>query len=111
MLTETDRRKLQGYLARPLADLESELELYDPTSRGPNDTWAKIAGPLRQRICVEWDYCRARQDAIWGDDLSLALVVAGVLMERALNLPIPADILTISAILVKRGLDTFCECK
>lgn len=110
MQTEADRRKLQTYLARPLADLESELELYAPTSRGAAEVWEKISGPLRQRLCVEWDYCRVRQDAIWSDDLSLALIVLGVLTEKALNLPFPVDLVAVSAILVKRGLDVFCSC-
>ncbi len=110
MTTEADRRKLQTFLARPLADLESELELYDAASRGPADVWNKIAGPLRQRICVEWDYCAVRQDARWADDLDLAIIILGKLTEKALNLPIPVDLMTVTAILVKRGLDKFCGC-
>ena len=111
MSIEADRRKLQDYLTRPLADLESELELYAPASRGAAEIWDKIAGPLRQRICVEWDYCTARQDARWGDDLDLAIIILGVLSEKAINLPIPVDLMTVTAILVKRGLDTFCNCQ
>lgn len=52
MTTESERRQLQAALARPLADLEGELELYAPASRGAAEVWDKIAGPLRQRICV-----------------------------------------------------------
>jgi hypothetical protein len=111
MPTEAERRKLQTYLARPLYDLESELELYAPPSRGAAEVWQKIAGPLRQRICMEWDYCSVRQDARWDDDLSLAIVVLSVLSERALNLPFPVDLAVVTAILVKRGLDKFCDCR
>lgn len=111
MPTEADRCKLQTALARPLADLESELELYAPTSRGAAEVWQKISGPLRQRICLEWDYCAVRQDARWGDDLDLAIVLLGVLSEKALNLPIQVELTTVTAILVKRGLDKFCECQ
>lgn len=110
MTTESERRQLQAALARPLADLEGELELYAPASRGAAEVWDKIARPLRQRICVEWDYCAARQDARWGDELDLGLIILGKLTEKALNLPIPVDLLTVTAILVKRGLDNFCGC-
>ena len=46
---------------------------------------------MRQRLCVEWDYCQVRQDARWENDLDLAAVVLSVLAVRVLHLPIPAD--------------------
>jgi hypothetical protein len=105
-----DNSTLQAYLNCPLDDLMAELELYDPASRGPADAWNKVAGPVRQRLCVEWDWCQVRQDARWDDDLALALSVLGVLSARVLHLPIPADLALIAAIVVKRGLDVFCGC-
>jgi hypothetical protein len=109
-MTGTDRRTLQAYLDRPLDDLMAELELYDPASRGPADVWNKVAGLLRQRLCVEWDWCKVRQDQRWDDDLTLALAVVAALSEPALHLPIEADLLLIAAIVIKRGLDAFCRC-
>ena len=109
-MTEADRRKLQAYLDRPLDNLMDELELYDPASRGPADVWNKIAPALRQRLCVEWDYCQVRQDARLDDKLTLAATVAAVLSERALHLPVEADMLLLAAIVVKLGLDKFCNC-
>ncbi len=114
-MTEPDRRTLQRYLNRPLDNLMEELALYDPTSRegvskGLADVWSKVAGPLRQRLCVEWDYCKVRQDARLDDDLTLAVAVAGVLSRPVLQLPIPADLMLLAAIVVKRGLDVFCRC-
>jgi hypothetical protein len=51
MVTDSDRRALQGYLDRPLDDLMAELELYDPASKGPAEVWNKVVGPTRcQRI-------------------------------------------------------------
>jgi len=41
----------------------AELELYDLVSKGPAEVWNKVAGPVRQCLCVEWDYCSKRQDA------------------------------------------------
>jgi hypothetical protein len=69
-MTKTERSKLQAYLARPLDDLMAELELYDPASRDPAEAWNKVAGPVRQRLCVEWGWCEVRQDQRWDDDLS-----------------------------------------
>lgn len=109
-MTDTDRRVLQAYLNRPLDDLMEELELYDPASRGPAEVWNKVAGPLRQRLCVEWGWCKVRQDARWDDKLTLALTVAAKLSEPILHLPIEADLLLIAAIVVKWGLDVFCGC-
>ena len=109
-MTDTDRRALQAYLNRPLDDLMAELELYDPASRGPAEVWNKVAGPVRQRLCVEWDYCQVRQDARWENDLDLTVAVFGVLSARVLHLPIPADLALIATIVVKRGLDVFCGC-
>ena len=109
-MTETDRHALQAYLDRPLNDLMEQLELYDPASRGPAEAWNKVAGPVRQRLCMEWGWCQVRQDQRWDDDLALALAVVGVLSARVLHLPIPADLTLLAAIVVKRGLDAFCGC-
>ena len=59
---------------------------------------------------MEWDWCRVRQDARFDDDVTLAAAVLGVLAARTLDLPVPADLLLLSAIVVKRGLDALCGC-
>lgn len=105
-----DQHKLQQYLNQPLTDLEEELTLYAPAERGPAEIWARIAAPLRQRICQEWDWCTRRQDARFENDVDLATAVLAILTTRVLILPIPVDLYLISAILVKRGLDQFCSC-
>ena len=109
-MMEPDSRKLQQYLNRPLNDLEEELILYAPAERGPAQIWARVAGPVRQRLCVEWDWCQVRQDARFENDVELATAVLVILSSRVLNLPIPVDLYLISAIVVKRGLDRFCAC-
>jgi hypothetical protein len=109
-VTEPDRRALQRYLDRPLDDLMEDLALYDSAERSLTDVWSKVAGPLRQRLCVEWDYCKVRENPRLDDDLELAVAVVAVLSEPVLQLPIPADRLLLAAILVKRGLDVFCGC-
>jgi hypothetical protein len=109
-MSDGDRRALQAYINRPLDGLMAELELYDPASRGPADVWNKVAGPVRQRLCVEWEWCQVRQDQRWDDDLTLALAVVAVLSEPVLHLPVEADLLLMAAIVVKRDLDVFCGC-
>ena len=106
----TDRGEMQALLDRPLDELMEELDLYDPT-RGPlGSAWNKIAGPVHQRLCVEWDWCRVRQDARFENDVDLAMVVVGVLSAHVLNLPFGVDVSLIAAIVVKRGLDWLCGC-
>ena len=77
--------ELQAYLEQPLPDLMAELSLYDDTTRSPADTWAKIAGPLRQRICDEWDWCEVRQDARFENDYDLAMAVLAILSTGPLR--------------------------
>ena len=102
--------QLQAYLDRPLPDLMAELALYDEPTKGPGDTWQKIAAPLRQRLCTEWKWCAVRQEAQFENDYDLLVAVFTVLTSRVLHLPLDVDMALISAILVKRGLDHFCGC-
>lgn len=102
--------QLQHYLERSLPDLMAELALYDDTTRGANDVWQKIAGPLRQRICTEWKWCEARQDARFENDYDILVAVVTVLTGRVLHLPVDVDLVLVATILVKRGLDSFCSC-
>lgn len=105
-----DSARLREYLERPLPDLMAELALYDDTTKGAGDVWQKIAGPLRQRICTEWQWCEVRQDARFENDYDLLVAVASILTTRVLNLPLDVDMVLVATILVKRGLDSFCSC-
>jgi hypothetical protein len=109
-MTEADRQALQAYLNRPLDDLMEELSLYDPTSRGAADVWQKIAGPLHQRLCVEWNYCQVRKTLRFENDFDLGVAVLTALTTHVLALPIAADFPLIAALILKRGLDGFCSC-
>ncbi len=90
-------------------DLLDELSVYDST-KGLGDVWQKIAGPVRMRLCDEWRWCELRQDARFDDNLALGLAVASAQAQPVLNLPFPADLALITAIMVKMGLDEFCGC-
>ena len=109
-MSQPDRQKLQRYLDQPLDALEEQLLLYAPAERGPAEVWHKIAGPVHHRLCHEWDWCNFRQDARFENDLDLAAAVFVALSARALHLPIDVDVFLISVIVVKRGLDYFCNC-
>ena len=109
-MNDPQRRQLDAYLQRTLPDLEEELTLYVPAERSPGAVWDKVAGPVHHLLCDEWGWCEVRQDARLENDLDLALALFGVLSTRALKLPIDVDLMLISAILVKRGMDTFCGC-
>ena len=106
-MTDSDCNALQAYLDRPLDDLTAELSLYDPTSRGVADVWQKLAGPLDQRLCVEWDYCQVRKTARFENDLDLVVAVLTALTTQVLALPIAAELPLIAGIVLKRGLDVF----
>ena len=105
-----DDSQLRQYLERPLPDLMAELALYDDTTRGANEVWQKIAAPVRQRICTEWNWCEVRQDARFENEYDIIVAVSTALTTRVLHLPLDVDLALIAAILVKRGLDSFCGC-
>jgi len=110
-MTDSDRRMVQAYLDRPLDDLMAELNLHTAETRGVGEFWQQIAEPLRQRICVEWDWCRVRKQARFESNVDLAVAVLGALSTQVLRLPVQVDLTLIAAILVKRGLDAFCACE
>ena len=102
--------QLQAYLDRPLPDLMAELALYDDTMRGASETWQRVAGPVRRRICEEWNWCEIRQDARFENKYDLALALVTTLSVRTFHIPLDIDAVLIAAILVKLGLDAFCDC-
>jgi hypothetical protein len=109
-MTENQRRELEAYLNRPLSELEAELALYAPAQRGPADVLERVAGPVRQWLCEDWNWCQVRQDARFEDTLQLGMMVLVVLSRHTSEMPFDADEVLITAIVVKRGMDTFCQC-
>ncbi|MDQ3247823.1 MAG: hypothetical protein M3Q45_01315 [Chloroflexota bacterium] len=109
-MNDPQRRQLEAYLQRPLPDLEQELSLYAPATRGPSAVWAKIAGPVHGLLCDELRWCEVRQDARFENDYDLSIALFTMLSTRALHLSFDVDLVLISAILAKRGMDAFCGC-
>jgi len=109
-MTNFDRQRAEQYLNQPLPELMDELALYDDAYRGVGDTWQKVSAPIRRPICEEWDWCSVRQDSRFENDYDIYVAVVGILATRVLHIPLDADIYLVSAILVKRSLDSFCGC-
>lgn len=110
MPTLQETQLLRRQMDRPLVDLMAELAIYAPATKGADDVWQRIAAPIQQRLCHEWGWCEVRQDARFENDYDLAIAVFTAFTTRVLDLPIDVDLLLITAIVVKRGLDGFCHC-
>jgi len=61
---------------------------------------------LRGKICVDWRYCGKRGD--YGDFQSLAYAVAP-LVSSVVGVPATTAMI-VAIILIKSGLDKFCNC-
>jgi hypothetical protein len=61
---------------------------------------------LRSKICVDWRYCGKRGD--YGDFQSLAYAVAP-LVSSVVGVPATTAMI-VAIILIKSGLDKFCNC-
>lgn len=105
-------REIQRYLDRPLADLQQEFDLYAEaatgTMKGPGTAWDKIVPLLKQKICVEGNWCERRQDARFDDPTNVILAVMSMIDNEAIRIVAPTAL--IAVILFKRGLDRFCGC-
>lgn len=104
---------VQRYLDQPLDDLLEELALYrEQATGGPvrdvSDAWKKLVPALRKRVCDEWNWCERRQDARLEENIALITLVSQIVAPDAQAWQVPAAL--IAVILVKKGLDAFCEC-
>jgi hypothetical protein len=78
------------------------------TMKGPGTAWEKIVPALRQRICVEGNWCERRQDARFDDPMNIILAVVAMIDNETIRVVAPATL--IAVILFKRGIDKFCGC-
>lgn len=105
------RDEIARYLARDQDDLLDELSVYAEASgvtRGPAEAWKQLVPRLRQAACQDWQWCQRRQDNRFDDKITLAFAIAEVL--TATTLPWGVPVALVAVILVKFGLDKFCEC-
>ena len=105
-----DEYNLKRYLNSSEEELYAELQTYAPAQKGIKDVWNSINAPIYSRICLEWNWCKVREDPRLENDYDLAVAVLMVLSTRVLHLPIDVDLTLITAIVVKRGLDIYCKC-
>ena len=61
---------------------------------------------LYQQVCVEWEYCKKRNDSEYNDTVNLVAALIDIIASLTIGIP-PALIATI---LVKKGLSEFCSC-
>ena len=82
---------------------------YSPgTAKKKGTEWLERARKqLRRKICDEWSYCDRRNEGRLKDDVILATAIGARLITIARKIP-P---LAIACLLIKMGLDEFCECK
>jgi hypothetical protein len=108
----TETVEVQRYLDRPLDDLMDELEIYHEHARDGMgyyaDVWRRLEPTLRERVCVEWNWCKRRKDARTDEPLTIATRLLSIVAPVAMQWQVPAAL--IAVILVKRGLDAFCNC-
>jgi hypothetical protein len=105
-------REIQRYLDQSLDDLMQEFDLYAEQAggamRGPGSAWEKLVPALKQKICVEGNWCERRQDARFDDPMNVVLAVAAMIDDATIRIVAPAAL--IAVILFKRGIDAFCGC-
>lgn len=106
---QIEQQAIYTQLQRSEAELLDELDLYMPAIKGGR-VCDYILPVVQQRLCVEWQWCVVCEQRRFDNEYNLALAVAAVLADRALNIPLDADIALIAALTVKRGLDTLCSC-
>ena len=107
----SDATDIQSYMNCSLDELMQRLAVYREAATGGverGDIWRTLEAALRQRICDEWNWCERRQDARFDDPVNVALALVSLVAPDATRWHVPAAL--IAAILVKRGLDAFCQC-
>ena len=93
----------------PPSDLGHEPGMAKALEDAAEASVMRYSDPIRQRLCVEWNYCEKRL-AFRGEGFQLALSVADALLALVTLIPIPVT--SLSVYLVRRGLlDKICRCK
>jgi hypothetical protein len=105
-LLELDEDQLYAELAR--SDPANVDVMFSPAEARATGrrTFERLREPLRQRVCVEWDYCTKKKSSEFSDTLTLTAAVADIIV--AVVGGVPAG--TVAALLVKKGLSRMCAC-
>jgi hypothetical protein len=105
-LMHQDVDELSALLGQSDPAAEDTLHSFESARLWGEKTLRDLSESLHSAICNDWRYCERRKGKNFDDDVKLATAVAGLIIAGiGAN---PAAI--IATILVKRGLDAFCEC-
>ena len=116
-IPESQQQEIQLYLSQDLDTLYSTLDLIcsaektslyrpgDEVSRGIA-IFNKLTAFLRQKVCVEWNYCAKRNNPEIQDNVTLVAAIMDIISSKIIGFP-PVLIATI---LIKIGLTYFCGC-
>jgi len=98
--------QIRKYLSLAYLDLLGQLPLFTPAAVRA-DPLAPYRPALRRIVCDEWNWINRRADPEFQDPARLADAVARAIARHASEFPFPPPLL--AAILVKEGLDNFCD--
>jgi hypothetical protein len=102
-----DLDELNALLAQSDPDAQETLYSFKAAQDWGEKVMARLSAALCARVCDEWGYCARRKTKAFDDDVTLASAVADVVLTVVGTLPVSI----IAAILVKKGLDSFCGCE
>jgi hypothetical protein len=105
-LLELDEDQLYAELAR--SDPANVDVMFSPAEARDTGrrTFERLREPLRQRVCVEWDYCTKKKSSDFSDTLTLTAAVADIIVTVLGGIPAG----TVAVLLVKKGLFRLCAC-
>ena len=98
--------QIRKYLTLAYMDLLGQLPLFVPAAVHA-DLLAPYRSQLRRVVCEEWDWASQRGNPTYADPTRLTEAVAEAIGRHASEFPFPPALL--AAILVKEGLDDFCN--
>ena len=99
-------QQVKEYLASEYVALLGQLPLFTPAAVHA-DALAPYRPLLRRIVCEGWNWAGQRENPDYRDPSRLAEAVAEALARHAAEFPFPPAL--VAAILVKEGLDDFCN--
>jgi len=105
-LLQQDLDELNALLGQSDPDAGDTLHSFESARRWGEQVISQLSDKLHTSICRDWRYCERRKSKAFDDDVTLATAVAGTIVAGIGTHPVAI----IATILVKRGLDAFCDC-
>lgn len=108
-MTSFNQRQAEEYLKRPLPDLIQQLEISVDVVRGES-AWDRIRASAHRTVCRDWDWCKQRENPRLNNEIDLITALFAV-VATAMHLPYGADVMLVTVILFKYGLNNLCDCQ